>query len=830
MKTTITTLMLLFFSSLFVITNAQIIYVDSASTAQNPTGESWDEAFQDLQDALAAVPVEGDEIWVAQGTYTPDTMNGVTFATFFIADDIVLLGGFNGTEDSASQRNPMVNLTILSGDLNGDDVDTSFVLNRIDNVMTVVTLDFFLTNETVIDGFTIQNGHADGSDASNSQQRGAGIYAAGSAPIINQCTFRRNYAEHSGGGVFLSQSGSQGAIVQNCHFEENRADAWVGGAGLHAREVGGEGVIVEKCIFESNEGGRGSGLASYDSSLQIFGSSFFNNINVQQGGGLWFNGQTANLSAVVDSCTFENNSASFGGGMYFLALNNNISLQLTNTTFKGNYVTPNDQGWGQGGGALCMYIDEDVTNTETNIENCVFMGNSSTQDGGGIECYNEGDFTDLYLKNCSFTGNQCINNGSAFWTSLSGENVNLEINNCHFGQNVTENFSSAVDLWGTNGGSGLAIIDSCTFESNISFRSGALEIGNGWNGGASVDYIVTNSMFSENIATAGGAVGLWSNQQSTTDILMDNCVFDGNQASIEGGAIVFGLSGNNLSTTISRSQFINNENYLGGGVIEASQRNPGTPYFDNISLKMENCLVANNAGTSGTIVLDSTALFSMINCTVANNTSDGIKISDKTGLILQNTILYNNGNVEFEDLTEDGIVVSNGGNLIGDNSFAEHSEGLDLHDEDPLFEGTGDNCEYYQLSEDSPAVDAGAPWDNAPEYDLCGNDRVINCLDIGALESEYAVITECILSNKKVYANESLIISPNPAFDYLFIELPETILEPMEVSLFDFQGRLMDQFILSENQVIKLKDLPPGMYVLKAIDDEKIYTGKFVKQ
>ena len=88
----------------------------------NSDGISWPHAYSDLQDALEKAH-PGDSILVAKGTYKPAGSGGDVTAKFLINIDITLLGGYpNGGGD----RNPDMYETILSGDLNGDDVEDIF--------------------------------------------------------------------------------------------------------------------------------------------------------------------------------------------------------------------------------------------------------------------------------------------------------------------------------------------------------------------------------------------------------------------------------------------------------------------------------------------------------------------------------------------------------------------------------------------------------------------------------------------------------------------------------------------------------------------------------
>ena len=226
-------------------TISRTFYVDD-DAAPGGSGNSWADAFNSLQAAIA-VAVNDDVIWVAKGVYKPGTARGDTFN---LGADVYLYGGFAGHETALDQRNWRVNETILSGDLLGNDeygIDSSFEENSY-HVLTI------LSGASVIDGFIITGGNADGAYPND---YGGGIRIginSATSPIISNSMFLANKAIF--GGAISSEYGSP-KILQ-CIFSGNKATS-EGGA-IYLQPIGIYSFILNSVFSKNYAGGRGGGI------------------------------------------------------------------------------------------------------------------------------------------------------------------------------------------------------------------------------------------------------------------------------------------------------------------------------------------------------------------------------------------------------------------------------------------------------------------------------------------------------------------------------------------------------------------------------------------
>lgn len=239
-------------------------------------GSSWANACT-LQYALERA-LSGHDIWVMQGIYYPSIIfpSGTDNRrkTFHIPEDVLVYGGFVGTETVLTQRNPEVNETTLDGNFQLDSDPTN-------NSYHVVYFDAGGYATTKLSGFTIRNGRADStSDAID--RIGAGILVNTielDGPSLNRLVIIDNSAADGGAGVAMV--GQFESYLTNCRFQENNTPDG-DGAGVLLQPAADSLNLArfQNCVFWANEcpngAGGGVGVESQNKlALQFTNCSFF---------------------------------------------------------------------------------------------------------------------------------------------------------------------------------------------------------------------------------------------------------------------------------------------------------------------------------------------------------------------------------------------------------------------------------------------------------------------------------------------------------------------------------------------------------------------------
>ncbi len=295
----------------------KIIYVDDDAPAGGD-GASWGSAFRELSDALATAQGVwyAVEIHIAQGVYYPDParidrlrsfgvheFSASSAVTLSVPGGISLLGGFRGVGGGVpDERDPSRFVTVLSGDLAGDD-GPAFA-NRADNSRTV--LDVRCRDGVLIDGLTIRGGR-------NEIGRGVvnitpaiplGNETSRPAVEFSRCTVTDSETSYAG-AVFAwgAEIGTIDLHVRRCEFVRNR-DNVEGPGGLFI----GDGIRarVESCRFIENSAKHVAGAIYVNSGLpaEISDCLFAGNTSGSGWAAALFNGSAPNT---ISRCTFVGN-------------------------------------------------------------------------------------------------------------------------------------------------------------------------------------------------------------------------------------------------------------------------------------------------------------------------------------------------------------------------------------------------------------------------------------------------------------------------------------------------------------------------------------------
>ena len=416
-----------------------ILYVHSSAPPGERGGDSWSNPVKELADALLfARPVKKNtpevlkEIWVAGGTYQPkykvarsDTYNQPTTdrdKAFVLASGVPLYGGFAGnpgSEGNREARNVTLYPTVLDGDIDNDNT----LADNVYHVVIAVNAD----SNTVLDGFTIQNGNADISAISvvpvdgyfifrghggglvlgpgqpriqnsvlrnNFAHQGGGVYNSGSAATISEVTFQTNQANANGGGFYNFQGAP---LVENSVFQQNQANS--GGGGWY--NLAGSPVI-RATTFTANEAVNGGGFYNFQGTPRVQNCVFQSNHATGLGGG-WMN---ADHNPVIKATTFTANQAVNGAGVY---VQGGVP-QLDSLTFSGNTAVPTTVSSEDGFGGGLFNNGQDITVTNTR-----FLQNNARR-GGGIYNHNaSAQYINLVVagNTAETTGAGMENNGGA---------------------------------------------------------------------------------------------------------------------------------------------------------------------------------------------------------------------------------------------------------------------------------------------------------------------------------------------------------------------------------------------------------------------------------
>ena len=363
----------------------------------------------DLQAAIDKAGIWHGEVWVKKGVHKP--ANGNVDKIFRLRAYVKVLGGFAGEEDeTAADRDPVKNVTVLSGDTAGDDrwqaqfvrgagwtalkeedgttnfkvVSAAGEVREPDESLgywrwTTVRVGtnvkrLFVTDDaleafdenTTVEGFAIVGYTSDN------------IYMAASAhPLIRDCVFigggtKINLVSWAtvvnckflggGWGIYTSSTGpwTTNAHIENCLFSD-----WSGGQRGALAMQGGRADVIN-CRFTRNEStgsgvGCGAALGCENGTAYAYGCLFDNNRSTGSSAG-WIT-----KAAIMSNCVVRCNLMDNTGGTECVHFNNGT---VWDTTFVSNVIVRTATAAKNYTGSLVM-----LNTDRSSVYNCTFADN-----------------------------------------------------------------------------------------------------------------------------------------------------------------------------------------------------------------------------------------------------------------------------------------------------------------------------------------------------------------------------------------------------------------------------------------------------------------------
>ncbi len=264
----------------------------------------------------------------------------------------------------------------------------------------------------------------------------------------------------------------------------------------------------------------------------------------------------------------------------------------------------------QGGGISAM-------SSRIKMENVKVINNDSNN-GAQMFALN----TDLDLKNCTFSGKSIAVKGFGILAQANKNYVlDIQMDACKFNDNISTKT--------TNNGALVLFVNQGTFNnvtiSNSEFVGNVVKNGSAIYANSVNNFVIRKTLFKDNSSAGGNGTFFYESKTSKSTVLLEDCVFENNNAASNGTAMTADLTGNGegIDLNVVNCAFVNNTTGQRGPFFLRSRGASGSA----LNAKYVNCTFSGNTGgTEGgsaiCIAEDTTPLnVDVISCTFTGNDS-----------------------------------------------------------------------------------------------------------------------------------------------------------------------------------------------------------------
>lgn len=260
-----------------------IIYVSEGGKGIKD-GSSWTDAMDNVCEAIVLAGKIANtsnrimQVWISEGTYygLEDTHNA-----FYMIGNVYVYGGFAGTEAynyDLTKRDFNTHISILDGENNKRVVYQLYNLPE--------------GQQSIFDGFTIQNGYTSPSSSDPSPQ-GAGV-ALRCHGILSNCVIKNNHtigtvSTAEGGGVYSFRGGK----IINCKILNNYSNNFAGGVALNDTSL-----LINSIVANNEAFGTGYGVRAMNHSI-VINTTIVSNKSANSNGALYLYGSSSCINNII---------------------------------------------------------------------------------------------------------------------------------------------------------------------------------------------------------------------------------------------------------------------------------------------------------------------------------------------------------------------------------------------------------------------------------------------------------------------------------------------------------------------------------------------------
>ena len=736
---------------------------------------------------------------------TVDTVDGVPFTGKLQINDAVIVGNTanragGGIEDASSDESIFyaINATIDSNTVvgppgNGGGIHFTGVAPG------AIVRTQFVGNVASAEGGAIWNGagnlfitggliSGNAANGTEATQGGGGIYNDGGQLVVTRGTIissnSANEGSGSGGGIFNADGGT---LVLNAAIIDGNEASRAGGG---IEDASGSLTIftvtnstITSNMASSSPGNGGGVHITGDGTLTLSGGEVSDNTAALEGGGIWNDAGTTEISGtLITANTAAGDAADDGGGGIF----NNGGIVAIN---EGTVISDNQATGASGSGGGILSVDnanDPLLIASITVVSSSISGNSASRAGGGVEIA-DGNFTSVDAVLDGNTTGSAPGNGGALHVSGMESLINI-------------NGGSVINNTATNEGGGLWNQAGTTM-----IVENVIVMGN---------TVANPEATEEQLLTGGGLYNNGGTLNITSSTISGNSVSlaDGSPAAGAGG----GVSNSGVAGTLSifTSTIAGNSAPVGGAIANVATAN------------LQNSTITDNSATTA-------------GGGISQAVADFGGMMSVPSFVVEGTVVSANTAPADPDVSVDGgDFVSNGYNFFGTGvSSSVTLDGDDLSGDDPQLGELADNggmTMTYEPDCGSPLIGAGNPNVNTP--DQLGQ-AIIDVRDIGSFEKQ-SVCASVVGREQDMRANsaqsseaESVEIYPNPTHSgYLNVQVPQHYTGQVTLRIMDASGRLRQSSVRegAGSYRISLNDYKGGSYILQVVTTEETETVRFV--